>query len=60
MIRKEFFSVENENKKPEREIRYGRPSMTNLPTELGRAIFKQMLNSPKPDEDEIEKKGKKS
>ncbi len=48
--------MENENKKPEREIRYGRPSMTNLPTELGRAIFKQMLNSPKPDEDEIEKK----
>lgn len=35
-----------ENKKPEREIRYGKPSMKNLPTELGRAIFKQMLNSP--------------
>ena len=48
--------MENEVKKPEREIRYGKPSMTNLPTELGRAIFKQMLNSPKTDEDAIEKK----
>ena len=48
--------MENENRKLEREIRYGKPSMTNLPTELGRAIFKQMLNTPKPDMDAIEKK----
>lgn len=31
--------------------RYGQPCMTNLPTELGRAIFKQILNSPKPDDE---------
>lgn len=48
--------MENKNRKPEKEIRYGKPCMTNLPTELGRAIFKQMLNSPKPDEDAIEAK----
>ncbi len=39
--------------------RYGKPCMTNLPPELGRAIFKQMLNSPKPDEDAIEEKVRK-
>lgn len=39
--------------------RYAKPCMTNLPPELGRAIFKQMLNSPKPDEDEIEAKVRK-
>ncbi len=37
-------------------IRYGKPCMTNLPPELGRAIFKQMLNTPKPDRDAIEKR----
>ena len=31
--------------------KYGQPCMTNLPTELGRAIFKQILNSPKPDDE---------
>lgn len=36
--------------------RYGKPCMTNLPTELGRAIFKQMLSTPKPDRDAIEKR----
>ena len=25
--------------------------MTNLPTELGREIFRQILNSPKPDDE---------
>lgn len=39
--------------------RYGKPCMTNLPAELGRAIFKQMLNSSKPDEDAIEAKVRK-
>ena len=38
--------------------RYGQPCMTNLPTELGRAIFKQILNTPKPDYDAMEKKAR--
>ena len=29
--------------------RFGKPVMTNLPTELGVGIFKQILNTPKPD-----------
>jgi hypothetical protein len=39
-------------------IRYGKPCMTNLPPELGRAIFNQILNSPKPDYDAMEKKAR--
>ena len=38
--------------------RYGKPCMTNLPTELGRAIFNQILNTPKPDYDAMEKKAR--
>ena len=38
--------------------RYGQPCMTNLPTELGGAIFKQILNTPKPDYDAMEKKAR--
>ena len=34
--------------------RYGKPCMTNLPTELGRAIFKQILSTPRPDYDAME------
>ena len=30
--------------------------MTNLPPELGRAVIKQMLNTPKPDREAIEKR----
>ena len=30
-------------------VRYGKPNMTNLPSELGVAIFTQILNTPKPD-----------
>ncbi len=37
-------------------VRYGKPCMTNLPPELGRAIIKEMLNTPKPDRDVIEKR----
>ena len=29
-------------------IGYGKPCMTNLPHDLGAAIFKQILNTPKP------------
>lgn len=39
--------------------RYAAPCMTNLPTQLGRAIFKQMLSTPKRDEDAIERKVRK-
>jgi hypothetical protein len=39
-------------------IRYGKPCMTNLPPELGRAIFNQILNTPKPDFDAMEKKAR--
>ena len=27
------------------EIRYGKPSMTNLPYELGKSIFDEIMNS---------------
>ncbi|MBR1657093.1 MAG: hypothetical protein IJ697_01325 [Synergistaceae bacterium] len=30
-------------------VRYVKPSITNLPPELGRAIFKQILSTPVPD-----------
>ena len=33
--------------------RYGKPNMTNLPPELGRAIFTQILNTPKPDRERL-------
>ncbi|MBQ6240530.1 MAG: hypothetical protein IJK56_09300 [Firmicutes bacterium] len=29
--------------------RFGKPNMTNLPSELGTAIFKQILSTPRPD-----------
>ena len=29
--------------------RFGKPNMTNLPSELGAAIFKQILSTPRPD-----------
>ncbi len=40
-------------------VRYGKPCMPNLPPELWRAIIKQMLNSPKPDEDALEARVRK-
>ena len=33
--------------------RYNKPSMTNLPQDLGVAIFKQILNSPAPDREKM-------
>ena len=30
-------------------IRYGKPSLTNLPKDLGKAIFKKILATPAPD-----------
>ena len=29
--------------------KFGKPNMTNLPSELGVRIFKQIMNTPKPD-----------
>ncbi|MBQ6492527.1 MAG: hypothetical protein IJI92_01475 [Erysipelotrichaceae bacterium] len=37
------------------EIRYGKPSMTNLPYELGKSIFEEMDNSPRVDREAIRK-----
>ena len=31
------------------DIRYGKPNMNNLPYELGKSIFEEILNSPKVD-----------
>jgi hypothetical protein len=39
--------------------RYVKPCMTNLPPELGRAVIKQMLSTPKPDRDAIEARVRK-
>ena len=33
--------------------RYNKPSMTNLPGDLGVAIFKQILSSPAPDREKM-------
>ena len=33
--------------------RYRKPDMTNLPQELGAAIFKQIMNSPAPDREKM-------
>ena len=30
-------------------MRYAKPRMTNLPPDLGMAIFRQILNTPAPD-----------
>ena len=34
--------------------RYGKPNMTNLPSELGKAIFEQILNTPRPDDEKLD------
>ncbi|MBR1598058.1 MAG: hypothetical protein IJ661_03980 [Lachnospiraceae bacterium] len=35
--------------------RYGKPSMTNLPPDLGKAIFEQILSTPAPDHEKLRK-----
>ena len=32
---------------------YGKPCMTNLPYDLGKKIFEQILNTPRPDYDKL-------
>ena len=39
--------------------RYAKPNMTNLPADLGKAIFSQILSTPKPDDDALEQETKK-
>ena len=39
--------------------RFAKPNMTNLPTELGRAVFKQILNTPKPNDDALAAEAKR-
>ena len=39
-----------------RNTRFGKPCMTNLPPELGRQIFDEILNTPKPDPRIMEEK----
>ena len=33
--------------------RYAKPNMANLPSELGKAIFRQILSTPKPDDEKL-------
>ena len=33
---------------------YIKPSMVGLPADLGKAIFEQILNTPKPDDEKLE------
>lgn len=39
-----------------RAKRYGKPNMTNLPPDLGRRIFDTIMNTPRPDDRELERK----
>ena len=36
--------------------RYGKPSLTNLPYELGKSIIDQIMSTPKPDFTEMRKR----
>lgn len=38
------------------KIGYGKPSMNDLPYELGKSILEEMLNAPKPDWQAMKKK----
>ena len=39
--------------------RYAKPNMTNLPAELGRAIYQQIMSTPKPDDERIAAEARK-
>ena len=39
--------------------RYAKPSMVNLPSYLGKAIFTQILSTPKPDDTKLDAETKK-
>lgn len=43
----------------EEYIRYQKPCMTNLPHDLGIAIFKQILNSPAPDREKMREESRR-
>lgn len=40
-------------------VRYRKPSMTNLPPELGKAIFRQILSTPAPDRAKLRKESER-
>ena len=40
-------------------IRYAKPGMVNLPSDLGKAIFTQILSTPKPDDAKLDAEAKK-
>ena len=37
---------------------YRKPNMTNMPEDVGKVIFAQILNTPAPDDEELDKKAK--
>ena len=39
--------------------RYAKPNMANLPSKLGRAIFQQILNTPKPDDAKLDEEARR-
>ena len=39
--------------------RYAKPNMANLPSALGKAIFHQIMNTPKPDDEQLNRAAKK-
>lgn len=39
--------------------RYAKPDMTNLPAALGKAIFEQIRNTPKPDDELLNEEARK-
>lgn len=43
----------------EKPIRYGKPSITNLPYELGKSIIETIKNSPPTNEKKIQRNVKK-
>ena len=38
--------------------RYAKPNMANLPPKLGKAIFRQILGTPKPDDEKLDAEAK--
>lgn len=39
--------------------RYAKPDMTGLPSKLGRAIFRQILSTPKPDDAKLREEARR-
>lgn len=39
--------------------RYAKPNMANLPPKLGKAIFQQILSTPKPDDAKLDEEARR-